>query len=227
MNRLQTHAQKKRVVCWSRLLIALRCVRTVCSQCFSSSSSCVDSAVTLSDGCKPKVRGVCDVEGRDRGTSERNQGILTHAFRMLSTSKSNDADRPDASDCSESARPQCIRRLPYDARLDSEKAVYASNVYCRRPSIRRWPRPRRRGRASTLRTHWLSSCSWCAKLILEGDGRPRGGGALWLRFLQAQAENQAATQLVEAARNRLFKVYRPNLSALAWTAVLWLLLHGA
>merc|ERR1719446_1236691 len=30
-------------------------------------------------------------------------------------------------------------------------------------------------------------------------------------FLQAQAENQAATQLVEAARNRLFKVYRPNL----------------
>merc|ERR550514_2147794 len=30
-------------------------------------------------------------------------------------------------------------------------------------------------------------------------------------FLQAQAENQAATQLVEAARNRLFKVYRPNM----------------
>merc|ERR1719379_2629111 len=30
-------------------------------------------------------------------------------------------------------------------------------------------------------------------------------------FLQAQAENSAATQLVEAARNRLFKVYRPNL----------------
>jgi len=30
-------------------------------------------------------------------------------------------------------------------------------------------------------------------------------------FTQGQAENSAATQLVEAARNRLFKVYRPNL----------------
>merc|ERR1719265_804267 len=30
-------------------------------------------------------------------------------------------------------------------------------------------------------------------------------------FLQTQAENQAATQLVEIARNRLFKVYRPNM----------------
>jgi chromosome segregation ATPase len=30
-------------------------------------------------------------------------------------------------------------------------------------------------------------------------------------YLQAQAENQAATQLVEKARNRLFKVYRPGL----------------
>merc|ERR1719174_1302834 len=30
-------------------------------------------------------------------------------------------------------------------------------------------------------------------------------------FLQAQAENQAATQLIEAAKNKLNKFYRPNL----------------
>merc|ERR1719421_2695395 len=30
-------------------------------------------------------------------------------------------------------------------------------------------------------------------------------------FVQAQAENQAATALVEKAKNRLFKVYRPGL----------------